>query len=338
MNIDGFEIGKNGVFIIAEVGSNHGGSIAIAKDHISAAAEAGANAVKFQSLNQSRLYLNPSDSTVELHNKIDMHETWHSELKRHADKHGILFSSSPTYLEAVRILNKVDVPFFKIASAQAGTFPQLIEAVAKTEKPVLFSTGISDYQGISRNISAFKRAGNHNFGILHCNSVYPTPPEVVNLERMGTYKKMFKCPVGFSDHTEGTAISLAAVALGADVLEKHFRLPDFTDSPDASFSITVDELAKLVIDTNNITDACKDKPRNGLESCEEIFKEAIRYRLILKERKKAGATFSPADFDYLRNPEGIDVAHEELICNSFKSVRDLDGNYLLSWADLTGCQ
>lgn len=333
-DIAGVAIGTGRTFVIAEVGSNHGGDLIAAKEHIDAAAETGADAVKFQSINIHRLWHNPSLKISELHKCIDFPEEWHTELKHYAESRGLIFSSAPTYLEAVELMNRLDVAFFKIASAQIGTFPQLIRAVAASGKPTFFSTGIAEYTTIDAAVNAFRTASNEKFGIFHCNSLYPTPAEQVNLGRMVTYRNMFQCPVGFSDHTEGTAVVLGAVALGADMIEKHFRLEKTVATPDAPFSIPPADFSAMLTSIRTIEAARGDVPRLELEPAESSFREAIRYRLCLRHDKSSGDVLRPADFDYLRSAHGIDVGQEDLICERFVLSKTIAAGALLNWGDL----
>lgn len=333
---DKVAIGGGRTFIIAEVGSNHGGSLALALEHIDVAAECGADAVKFQSLRLDRLYKDPPKHIRELHARIDMEEAWCADLLAHAKRRGVLFFSSPTYLDAVRLLDRLDVPLFKLASAQVGTFPQLIEAVAKTGRPTLLSSGIVGYSRLSDALLRFEQAGNRNYAIMHCNSMYPTPAERVYLGRMATYRKMFHCPVGFSDHTSGTAVVLAAVALGADVIEKHFLLNADTDTPDAPFSIGPETFRSMVQDIRAVEIARNDAPRLEPEPEEENFKEAIRYRLVLRSNKSSGENFDEGDFDYLRSAQGIDAAYAALIMANMVAAVPLSAGQTLEWHCLKG--
>jgi len=332
--IDDHEIGTGKTFVIAEVGSNHLGDLVSAKEHIAAAADAGADAVKFQSIKLDQLWHAPTKKIKALHKKIDFAEEWHEELIRYAAKKNILFTSSPTYLKAVSIMEEVDVPFFKIASAQVGTFPQLISAVAKTGKPTFFSTGIADYSLISRAVDLFKKHNHSKYAIFHCNSIYPTPYDAVNLGRMETYRRMFHCPIGFSDHTEGTAIVIAAVARGASMIEKHFKLEGEIDSPDAQFSITPGQFSSMVESIRSVESASGDKSRIKIEDSEEEFRESIRYKLVAKKKIFAGQSFSSADFDYLRSSRGIDATNEEIICDNFIARKDIVSGSLIHYTDL----
>lgn len=329
-------IGNGRTFVIAEVGSNHAGSLTLAMEHIDAAAESGADAVKFQSLRLDKLYKDPPTHIRELHARIDMEESWCADLLAHAAGHGILFFSSPTYLDSVRLLDRLDVPLFKLASAQVGTFPQLVEAVAKTGRPTLLSTGIVDYGGLSDALVRFEQAGNRNYAVMHCNSMYPTPAERVFLGRMATYRKMFHCPVGFSDHTSGTAVVLAAVAMGAEMIEKHFLLDTGADTPDAPFSIDPETFRSMVKDIRAVEVARVDAPRLELEPEEGNFKEAIRYRLVLRCNKSSGEEFDEGDFDYLRSAQGIDAAYATLIMTNMVAAVPLSAGQTLEWHCLRG--
>lgn len=329
-------IGQGRVFVIAEVGSNHTGSLDLAHEHIDAAAESGADAVKFQSINLDKLYKDPSQKTRELHAIIDMDEAWCADLKDYAEQRGILFFSSPTYIDAVYLLNRLDVPLFKLASAQVGTFPQIIQAVANTGKPAILSSGIANYGQLSKAISLFLQAGNSNYAVMHCNSLYPTPVEKVFLGRMETYRKMFNCPVGFSDHTIGTPVVLAAVALGAEIIEKHFLLSSDIESPDAPFSIDPDRFKTMVNDIRTIECARGDSPRLKLEPDEQNFKEAIRYRLVLCQSKSEGDKFNETDFNYLRTEHGIDVSLMPIITQNMEAARPLNDGQVIDWECLRG--
>ncbi len=335
-DIGNFTLGQDRAFIIAEVGSNHTGDLSLAKEHIDAVAESNADAVKFQSINLNKLYKNPSKSTKDLHAIIDMNEDWCADLKDYSEKKGVLFFSSPTYIDAVSLLEKIDIQLFKLASAQVGTFPQIIKAVAQTGKPTILSSGISDYSLLNEAINIFVEAGNENFAILHCNSMYPTPAEKVFLGRMETYKKMFDCPVGFSDHTAGTAIILAAVAMGAEIIEKHFLLTNTIKSPDAPFSITPEVFKNMVQDIRNIESAKKHSPRLNLEPDERSFREAIRYRLVLKNKKNIGEKFIENDFDFLRSEEGIDVSNMPLVIENMEAAILLKEGQIINWENLRG--
>lgn len=332
-------IGSGRTFIIAEVGSNHAGDLKRAKDCIHAAAEAGADAVKFQSVDIDELYVEPSAKIRDLHRKIDMEERWHAELKELCDRAGVMFFSSPTYMRAVDILETVGIELYKLASAQVGVFPQLVEKVAKLGKPTMLSTGLVTYGGLERAVNIFRACKNNRFVILHCNSIYPTPPDRVCLERMDVYRKLFDCPVGFSDHTKGISVSLAAVARGADVIEKHFTLSRDLDTPDATFSAEPAEFAALVRGARGVEAACAPcTPRLEIEAEEQAFKDAIRYRLVLIRSKKKNELFALGDFEYKRHPFGMDCIEEAVVIRHMRATRSIDVGEILDWDMIEGKQ
>lgn len=318
IKVGDFEIGGNKCFIIADVGSNHCQDINLAKESIDAVAEAGANAVKFQSIQLEKMYKNPDLETAEFVRQLEFPEEWHNELNEYAKTKNIIFFSSPTYIEAIDLLEEINVPIYKIASAQIGTFPQLVEKVARLNKPTIFSTGISDLKNTEKAIDIFEKAGNKKYMILHCNSIYPTPAIKVNMPLMNFYNEKYNVPVGFSDHTNGTHISLNAVSKGAKIIEKHFTLNRAFEAPDSnSFASDPKELNLLVkqireVESSNIP----LNQRSEIEPEEKKFKESILYKLIAKRDLKSGEKVRLDDVSFLRNKGGID-------CRDFFKVNNL---------------
>ena len=309
IDINGFPVGGDKAFIIADIGSNHKQDLALAKESIDAAAEAGANAIKFQSIQLDELYLNPSQATADFIKKLEFPEEWHGILNEYCQSRGILFFSSPTYMKAVDLLEEIDVPLYKLASAQIGTFPQIIERVAALHKPTIFSTGISTFQEIIRAVQIFRKHENDKFIILHCNSIYPVPPERVNMHLMHTYKQMFGNPTGFSDHSIGTHISTSAVAVGANVIEKHFTLDRNLDTPDSNeFASDPAEFKKLVTEIRDVENALvRLDDRMEVQDEELKFKNSILYRVVATKNIQAGEQITKADFEYKRDENGLDV-------------------------------
>lgn len=288
----GAQIGAGRVFVIAEIGSNHATSLQTALESIDAAAETGADAVKFQSIDLHALYHQPSDATRALHEKIDLPEAWHEPLKRRCDERGLVFFSSPTYLRAIDVLESIGVSLYKLASAQIAVFPQLVRRVAELQKPVILSTGLVTQDEIARVVGIFREAGNEQFVILHCNSVYPAAPEIVHLPRMLDYQRHFGCHVGFSDHTVSSTASVAAVAMGASVIERHFTLSRSLDSPDAPLSLEPDEFSNFVHSVREAEAVCQPAPRTDLEPDEQAFKTRIRHCLLTTRAIRAGELLS----------------------------------------------
>tara|TARA_B100001964_G_scaffold228822_1_gene280409 strand:+ start:2389 stop:3408 length:1020 start_codon:yes stop_codon:yes gene_type:complete len=329
-------INENKAFIIAEIGANHNCEISLAYELIDAAFESGADAVKFQSIQINELYYLPNEATKSLHSKLDLDGDWFSKLKEYSDKRGIIFFSSPTYLKAVDTMEELGVDIYKLASAQIGTFPQIIEKVAKLQKTTLLSTGLVTYGGLEKVVKIFKACKNNKFVILHCNSIYPTPYEKVDLNLINVYRNMFGKPVGYSDHTSDIYIPIAAVSMGACVIEKHFTLDRQKATPDACVSLEPDEFNKMVTGIRNVEQALKGGERTEIHNEEKKFKNSIIYRLILERDKRQGEGFDIEDFVFKRHPNGIDCRDIEYVIKFFKAKADISKGVILSWGLLEG--
>ncbi len=323
-------------FIIAEIGSNHNQNLELAKEMITSAKDSGADAVKFQSINVNELYYNPSQKIKDLHRKIDLSEDWHHKLKEFCDKQEITFFSAPTYLKAVDILENINVELYKIASAQLGTFPQLIEKVAQLGKPTLLSTGIVSYRNLEDVVRTFEKYNHNNFAIFHCNSLYPTPYNKANLHLIEVYRSMFNKTIGYSDHTEGIYASLSAVSLGAKIIEKHFTTDKNLPVPDTSISILPHEFRDMVKGIRAVEQALIHKSRINLEKDEKQFKNSILYRLVLKKDKKQNEAFIEEDFEFKRDTNGINCKQMYFIIKHMKSADILQKGELLTWNMLKG--
>jgi len=276
------------VFIIAEIGSNHAQSLSVATESIEAAARAGANAVKFQSIQLDELYHEPTEQTRELHRRIDLPEEWHQPLKDHCEQHNVTFVSSPTYLRAIDILEDVGVAAYKLASAQVAVFPQLVDRVARLGKPVYLSTGLVTFDELDETVKIFRAANNARFTILHCNSVYPAEPAIVHLRHMKTIADRYGSAVGFSDHTASSTAAIAAVALGATALEKHFTLSRSLDTPDAICSIEPGEFTAYVAAIRETEQILSPETDRMLEASEADFRARIQHGLLTTTAIRAG--------------------------------------------------
>jgi sialic acid synthase SpsE len=314
INVNGFEIGGNKAYIIADIGSNHKQDLILAKESIDAAAEAGADAIKFQSIQLNELYLNPDAQTAAFVKQLEFPEEWHYILNEYSTKKGIVFFSSPTYLKAVDFLEEINVPLYKLASAQVGTFPQILEKVAKLNKPTIFSTGIASMSEVAKAVEIFQKNGNNKYIILHCNSIYPTPANRVNMQLMNTYREFYGNPVGFSDHTIGTHIACAAVTMGAKVIEKHFTLDRNLNTPDSNAFASDPQELKLLVHQIRETEAALSlqKERLTIEVEEQAFKDSITYRLVAKTNLFKATNLEKSDLNYLRSNIGIDAKDENM--------------------------
>ena len=256
---DDIYIGENSpCFVMVDVGANHNGDFETAKQLIIAAAKTGADAIKFQTYTAEKLYskktpkfIKDSIAPYELIKKYQHPREWLPKLNEVAKKNNILFSSSPFDFEAVELLEEINVPFYKIASPEIVDL-ELIEYIAKKQKPIILSTGMANLGEIEDALNTILKSGNDQIIILHCNTLYPAPFETVNLKAIKTLKTAFKFPIGFSDHTLGIEISLAAVSMNAKIIEKHFTLDKTQNGPDHSFALESNDLKELITKIRNI--------------------------------------------------------------------------------------
>jgi sialic acid synthase SpsE len=241
-------------FVIAEAGANHNRDLGIAKQLIDVAADAGADAVKFQTYTGADLYssrtphfayLQDERSPQELLDAIALPREWQPELAEHATARGIAFFSSPFDRAAVDSLVEVGVPALKMASFELVDLG-LIRYTAQAGVPVILSTGMATYGEIEDALGAVAQAGNRRVALLRCASLYPSPPEIMNLRAMATMRHAFGVPVGLSDHTTGISVAAGAAALGMELLEKHITLDRTMEGPDHPFAIEPGELKALV--------------------------------------------------------------------------------------------
>lgn len=254
------------VYVIAEIGSNHDSDLGKAKELITACRYAGADAVKFQSftaeglLNQlmpdrdGKWVPHPAFPVIE---RLTVPEEWHRTLMDFSKKEGITFLSAPFEEERARLLNDIGVEAFKIASGDLTNEP-LLEQVAAYGKPVIISTGASYLHEVKRAVEVMAGQGNRSLALLHCASLYPPSYGDVNIRAMAAMREEFGCPVGFSDHTPGSAVPVAAVALGASVIEKHITLDRKAPGPDHPYAMEVEEFKAMVTDIRNIEKALGD--------------------------------------------------------------------------------
>lgn len=245
-------------FIVAELSANHNGSINRALRIVDAAADAGADAIKLQTFNPKKMAIPgykiksgpwKDRELQDLYREAYTPIEWHEQLFEYARSRDLIPFSSPFDDESVDFLETLDCPIYKIASFELIDIP-LIAKVAKTGKPMIMSTGMAELYEIRAAINTARANGCKDLTLLHCVSSYPAKPEDINLRTMDGLKR-FGCKVGLSDHTRGTAVSVAAVARGAEVIEKHLTLDRADGGLDAGFSMEPDEFESLVNDCNN---------------------------------------------------------------------------------------
>ncbi|WP_097025885.1 N-acetylneuraminate synthase [Clostridium peptidivorans] len=254
-------------YIIAEAGVNHNGNLELAKLMIDKAKEAGANCIKFQtfisknivSKNASKAqyqkqYTKLGESQLDMLKKLELSFDDFKELKKYCDLKEIEFFSTAFDLDSINFLNGLGMRIWKIPSGEITNLPYLIE-IAKTHKPVILSTGMSTVEEVEEAINILRTNGCQDIILLHCTTEYPAPYEEVNLKAMNTLKEKFNVMVGYSDHTKGTEVTIAAVAMGATVIEKHFTLDRNMEGPDHKSSLEPNELKTMVNAIRNIEKA-----------------------------------------------------------------------------------
>ena len=245
--------------IIAEMSANHDCDIEIAKETIRAAKRAGADAIKMQTYTPDTMTLNCQNDDFkvqggtlwdgrylhELYQKASLPWEWHKELFDLAKSEGLICFSTPFDISAVDFLEELDCPIYKIASFEIADIP-LIEYIAKKQKPIIMSTGIANYEDIKLAVETIRNTGNNDITILKCTSSYPAPINEANLKMMKRFADDFNVKVGLSDHTMGNLLPILSIAMGATVIEKHFKLNDDVGGADASFSINETDFKHLV--------------------------------------------------------------------------------------------
>jgi N,N'-diacetyllegionaminate synthase len=306
------------VFIIAEAGVNHNASLKFAKDMVDAAAEAGADAVKFQTFKARDMVSKSavkaayqkrttkrSESQFEMIKKLELDEKAHRELIVYCEEKGIIFISSPFDLKSIDLLNNLGFAIFKIPSGEITNLPYL-KKIGGLRKRIILSTGMSDLEEIGAALSILIEAGTlrENITVVHCNTAYPTPIRDVNLLAMLTIQKRFDVNIGYSDHTLGIEIPIAAAALGAAVIEKHFTLSRKMDGPDHKSSLEPNELKDMVKAIRNVEKALGDGIKRPSPS---EFKNMplVRKSIVAAEWIKSGALFTEKNIAIKRPGTGI---------------------------------
>ena len=304
------------VFIIAEAGVNHNGDLKIAEKMIDKAAEAGADAVKFQTFTAQNLVClnakkadyqlettNQSETQYEMLKKLELTRDMHKRLIEYCNQKKIIFLSTPFDLESINMLVELGLSIIKIPSGEITNYPYL-KRVGSTGLRVILSTGMSSLDEVKEAVKVLKENGSTDITVLHCNTEYPTPMEDVNLNAMVTLKRELGLETGYSDHTKGIEIPIAAVALGATIIEKHFTLDKTMKGPDHKASIETEELAEMVKAIRNIELALG----NGVKAPSESEKkniEIVRKSIVAAKRIKKGEIFSEDNITVKRPGTGI---------------------------------
>ena len=276
MKKEGFKVKNRKVghnepcYVIAEIGSNHNQDFELACEHIEAAAESGSDAVKFQTFKASNHYSTKSPGFSYLDNQdphkliesLELDRSWQKDLKKKANECGVHFFSSPCDSDAINSLVEIDTPIYKIASFDLPDL-DLVTEMASHKKPLILSTGMANLQDIQLAVNAAASVENYDIALLQCTSLYPAPVGLSNLRAMNSMREAFGLPVGYSDHTEGDHISLAAISMGACILEKHFTLDKKLPGPDHSFAMEPKNWKEMVDKIRDIEAGMGDGFKNG---------------------------------------------------------------------------
>ena len=328
------------VFVIAEIGINHDGSISQARKLIDAAAESGADAVKFQSYRTDHLLIPSRDryaqqtdgaeSAYQMLRRCELSWDDQAKLKKYADERGILFLSTPFDEGSADFLDSLDVQAFKIASGDITHVP-LLRQVASKGKPILLSTGMSYLSEVADAIWTLRSAGAKEIVLMHCVSSYPSLPVQMNLRALQTMQSYFELPVGLSDHSEGILLSLVAVPLGAVVIEKHFTLDKNASGPDHKASMDPADLKALVKSLRDVESSLGDgrkRPSDIEEESRLLGRRSIVAAVDIRAQEKIAQWM----LTFKRPGSGLEPRHWEKAIG-MTARRNIGKDTILQWED-----
>ncbi len=340
------QIGPNQpVFFIAEAGVNHNGDLGNAKGLIDVAAEAGADAVKFQTFRAQELVsfsapkakyqqnsTGTDESQFEMLKRLELSTENHRELEKYARFRKIIFLSSPFDTQSVDLLEDIGVPAFKVPSGEITNWP-LLEYIAAKHKPIILSTGMAYLNEVEEAIGVIRKAGCSQLAVLHCTSSYPASAASSNLRAMQTMSRVFDVPIGLSDHTLGIEISLAAVALGARIIEKHFTLDRSLPGPDHKASLPPNELRSLIHAIREIESGMGDGVKSPRPS-EEETRAVSRRSIIIRNTILEGTVIEKEMLVFKRPGVGIPPSKLSEVVGR-KAIRTIPADSMLQFEDLT---
>lgn len=325
-------------FIIAEIGVNHNGSVELAKKMIKSASECGVDAVKFQTFKSEELVTENArtadyqeentneNSQLKMLKKLELTFEDFKELKDYASKCNMIFISSPFDVNSVDLLETLDVPLYKLGSGELNNF-ELIDYVQKTNKPIIISTGMATLDEIKETYDFIENKD--NLIILHCITGYPTSFEEANLNFIKTLQKEFDVLIGFSDHSPGIELPIAAVALGACVVEKHFTLDKNLEGPDHKASLNPKEFKAMVDAIRNVEVAMGDGVRKFSDNELEI-KKVARKSIVLNQDVSKDMIIERGMLSIKRPGTGIPPKFIDDVVGK-KLIKDLKSNNVLKW-------
>ena len=312
MRIGNIDTDKH-VLVVAEIGNNHEGDYALAERLIGLAAEAGADAVKFQTIVPERLVSTIQKDKLSQYKKFQLSYAEYKKLSHVAEREGILFLSTPFDIESVRFLNAL-VPAFKIASGD-NNFWTLIDVIARTGKPIILSSGLTDLEGIKEAREFIRKVWRkcgivQEMAILHCVAAYPTLPEEANLLAIRQLQEKLDVIVGYSDHTLGIEAAVLSVALGARIIEKHFTLDkNYSDFHDHQISADPQEMALLVKRVREAIELLGDGEKR-LQDCEKAAESLTRRSIVASHDLPLGTILQWEDLTWLRPGGGLAPGRE----------------------------
>ena len=327
------------VLIIAEAGVNHNGSLSLAKNLADKAKEAGADYVKYQTFNPSNMVSKyaakaeyQKQTTDSKQSQLDMLEELmlsygeFVELKEYCGQIGIGFLSTSFDLDSTEFLTRLGCEIWKIPSGEVTNYPYLVD-IARKHQPIILSTGMCDEEDIAAAIEVLKSNGAGEISLLHCTTEYPTPFEDVNLKAMCTMRDIFGLEVGYSDHTRGIEVPIAAVAMGAKIIEKHFTLDKNMEGPDHKASLEPDELKQMVDSIRNIEKALGSGTKRPAESEKKNIAIA-RKSIVAKTQIKKGELLTTENITTKRPGDGISPMRWNEVIGTC-AIRDFDEDELL---------
>lgn len=334
-------------YIIAEVGSNHNGSLEIAHEYIDLSAQAGVDAVKFQALDRASLFSKslPDDESEQGKHNIELlkkrweilpsftaDDSWWAELKQHCDEAGVDFLCTPFDLERLDIINDVGVNAFKIASGDI-TWHELLAATAETKKPVVLSTGASTFEEVRQAVSVLKKHGCSEIALLHCVSNYPPKWEDANLKAIETLAMEFQVPVGLSDHSPGSCLAVAAVTMGACIIEKHITTSQSLSGLDHHFAMEVEDFARLVEDVRHVESGIGNGNKNWVAD-EEIERYWVRRGVWANQFIARGEVITRDKLNILRPAHGLSANEIDCVVGK-RATRDISSEEPITLDSLT---
>ena len=329
-------------FVIAEMSGNHNQSLERALEIVDEAAEAGAHALKIQTYTADTITLDVNDGDFlisdekslwkgyRLHDLYKVAYTpweWHEPIIRRAKELGLICFSTPFDDTSVDFLESLDVPAYKIASFENADLP-LIRKVAETGKPIIISTGMATLAELDETVRTIRDTGNEQFVLLKCTSTYPATPKNSNILTIPHMRELFQCEIGLSDHTLGLGVSVAAVAHGATVIEKHFTLSRAEGGVDSTFSLEPEEMKQLVIETERAWQSLGNIQYGPTEA----EKPSLKYRrsLYIAEDMKAGDILTPQNLRSVRPGMGLPTKYYDMLLGK-KIIKNVACGTAMSW-------